>query len=455
MSKREQTTGLPKEGDKTPAEGSSPTPVTPKPRPSKRQEYRSRAERESEIQRYVILGTGIAVAVIVIILAAAIIVDQIITPNQAVASVNGQNITVSQFEKRVRLERVLRIQRISAFVNFYRQFGYPDDQIGQQLQQQEPYNTYYNELQIPDKMGLTVVNDMIEDQLIRQAAAEKGVTVTQEQIQEQVNQFFGYDPKAIAEAESTAEATATVEPSATPTPFVSPTPSPTPTTTPTPELTPTASTTPQATFSPEPTLSSTQQADQFTTNKNDFYSQLRSETGMSDNDINAYFESLALRQALRDSVATDITSTGPFVDARHILVATEEEANDIIDALKNGESFADLAKAVSTDTGSGAKGGELGWSPVSQYVKPFADAVLSAEIGAVVGPVKSEFGYHVIQVRAREDRDLTTDQADTAKENVFKTWLDNLKTEKADQTKTFDIWINHVPTDPASPFGSA
>ena len=459
MSKREQTTGLPKEGEKKPTEGASSEPVVPKPRLSKRQEYRSRAEREAEIQRYVILGTGVAVAVIVIILAAAIIVDQVITPNQAVASVNGQNITVTQFEKRVRLERVLRIQRISSFVNFYRQFGYPDDQIGQQLQQQEPFNTYYNELQIPDKMGLTVVNDMIEDELIRQAAAEKGITVTQDQIQEQINQFFSYDPAAIAAAEatpeSTAEATATVEPTATPTPFVSPTPSPTPTITPTPELTATATLTPQATIPPEPTLNSTQQADQFTTNKNDFYTQLRGETGMSDGEINAYFESLALRKALRDSIATDVTSTGTFVDARHILVATEDEAKDIIDALNSGESFADLAKAASTDTGSGAKGGELGWMPASQFVKPFSDAVLSAEIGEVVGPVKSEFGYHIIQVRAREDRDLTKDQVETAKENEFKAWLDDLKTSKADQTKTFDTWVNHVPTDPASPFGQA
>ncbi|MEO8609778.1 MAG: peptidylprolyl isomerase [Chloroflexota bacterium] len=459
MSKREQTTGLPKEGETKPTEEASSTPVVPKPRPSKRQEYRSRAEREAEIQRYVILGTGIAVAVIVIILAAAIIVDQVITPNQAVASVNGQNITVTQFEKRVRLERVLRIQRITSFVNFYRQFGYPDDQIGQQLQQQEPFNTYYNELQIPDKMGLTVVNDMIEDELIRQAAAEKGITATQDQIQEQINQFFGYDPAAIAAAEatpeSTAETTATVEPSPTPTPFVSPTPSPTPTITPTPELTATATLTPQATIPPAATLNSTEQADQFTKNKADFYTQLRSETGMSDGEINTYFESLALRKALRDSIATDVTTTGTFVDARHILVATEDEAKDIVDALNGGESFADLAKAVSTDTGSGAKGGELGWTPVSQFVKPFADAASTAEIGAVVGPVKSEFGYHVIQVRAREDRDLSKDQIETAKENEFKSWLDDLKTSKADQTKTFDIWVNYVPTDPASPFGQA
>ena len=50
---------------------------------------------------------------------------------------------------------------------------------------------------------------------------------------------------------------------------------------------------------------------------------------------------------------------------------TEEEANDIINALNAGESFAELAKSVSTDTGSGAKGGELGWQPATTYVKEF------------------------------------------------------------------------------------
>ena len=80
---------------------------------------------------------------------------------------------------------------------------------------------------------------------------------------------------------------------------------------------------------------------------------------------------------------------------------------------------------------------------------------LAADIGAIVGPVKSDFGYHIIQVRGREDRELTEDQVNTAKDNEFKTWLDDLKTAKADQTKTFDTWANHVPTDPASPFGQA
>jgi len=453
MSKRGQTTEAAKAGQKKPAESASLESAPKKARPSKREEYRSRAEREAQIQRYVILGTGFAVAVVAVILVIALVIDQIIAPNQVVASVNGQNITVGQFQKRVRLERVFRIQQLSNYYNFLQSVGYPADQVSQLITQEEPYTTLYNELQNPDRMGLAVVEDMVEDELIRQAAVEQGVTVTQDQIQEQINQFFGYDPEAIAAAESTAEATATVEPSATPTPFVSPTPSPTPTITPTPEFTPTASTTPQPTASPEPTLSGTQQAEQFNTTKNDVYNQLRSQTGMSDTDINAYFELQALRKALRDAVTPEITTTGPFVDARHILVATEEEAQDIIAALQDGESFAELARAVSTDTSNSAQGGELGWSPASQYVKPFADAVVSAEIGEVVGPIETEFGFHVIQVRAREDRELTDDQVEQAKNTAFQAWLDELKTAKADQTQRFDnTWFNNVPTDPVSPF---
>lgn len=448
MNKREQTTGLPKAPKKPEADPAAPQKGTPLSR-----EYRSRAEREAELQRYVILGTGIATAVVVIVLVIALIIDQLIVPNQTVATVEGQAISVAQFQKRVRLERVLRIQRLQSFISTYQSFGFPDDQIAQQLQSQEPYRSWYNELQIPDQMGLTVINEIADEQVIRNAAAAQNITVSQEEIQEEINQFFGYDPVALAEAESTAEATETAEPSATPTPYVSPTPSPTPTITPTPEFTATPSPTPLATIPPEPTLTTTQQAEQFNTTRNDFYGVLRSETGMSDADINAYFETIALRKALRDAVTPEITDKGLFADVRHILVETEEEAQDVIAALNAGESFADLARAVSKDTGSGANGGELDWAPVTQYVKPFQDAVINAEIGEIAGPVESEFGFHIIQVRAREERDLSEDQIENAKESAFATWLEDLKTSKQDQIKIEQTWVNYVPNDPPSPFG--
>lgn len=84
--------------------------------------------------------------------------------------------------------------------------------------------------------------------------------------------------------------------------------------------------------------------------------------------------------------------------AAHILVDEEAKAIELKQELDNGADFAELAKANSTDTGSGAQGGNLGWFGLGAMVKPFEDAVVAAEIGKVVGPVKSDFGYHLILV---------------------------------------------------------
>ncbi len=94
--------------------------------------------------------------------------------------------------------------------------------------------------------------------------------------------------------------------------------------------------------------------------------------------------------------------------ARHILVDKEEEAKDAITKLKGGAKFDDVAK-VSKDPGSKDKGGDLGWSPPANYVKPFADALVGLEKGKFTQtPVKSEFGYHVIQLDDVRDMKLPT-----------------------------------------------
>ena len=83
--------------------------------------------------------------------------------------------------------------------------------------------------------------------------------------------------------------------------------------------------------------------------------------------------------------------------ARHILVATEAEAKDIIVKLKAGAKFEELAK-VSKD-GSAANGGDLDWASAGTYVKPFSDALVALKNGHITEiPVKTEFGYHVIKL---------------------------------------------------------
>ena len=100
-------------------------------------------------------------------------------------------------------------------------------------------------------------------------------------------------------------------------------------------------------------------------------------------------------------------SGGKEYNARHILVEKEEEAKAIIVSLKKGAKFEDIAKKQSKDPGSGAKGGELGWSNAGSYVKEFSDAMVKLGKGKITEtPVKSQFGYHIIRVDDVRDAKL-------------------------------------------------
>jgi parvulin-like peptidyl-prolyl isomerase len=101
-----------------------------------------------------------------------------------------------------------------------------------------------------------------------------------------------------------------------------------------------------------------------------------------------------------------------LVCAAHILVAAEEEAIAVQARLEEGELFAEVASEVSIDTGSGAAGGDLGCTPPSQWVVEFGDAAMVADIGEVVGPVESQFGFHLIRVDSRTE--ATTDELQSA-----------------------------------------
>lgn len=88
--------------------------------------------------------------------------------------------------------------------------------------------------------------------------------------------------------------------------------------------------------------------------------------------------------------------------ARHILVKTEEECNALKQQIAEGADFADMANEHSTCP-SGRKGGELGTFGPGQMVKEFDEVVFNGEINTVLGPVKTQFGYHLLEVTSRED----------------------------------------------------
>lgn len=104
-----------------------------------------------------------------------------------------------------------------------------------------------------------------------------------------------------------------------------------------------------------------------------------------------------LQQAYDAAAKADKPQTE--IHARHILVATEAEAQAVLKRIKAGEDFAKVAKDVSKDAAE--DGGDLGWFTKDRMVPEFADAAFKLNVGQVSDPVKTQFGWHIIQVEGK------------------------------------------------------
>jgi foldase protein PrsA len=131
---------------------------------------------------------------------------------------------------------------------------------------------------------------------------------------------------------------------------------------------------------------------------------------------NLLFEAMSKRHAGPTSVEQ--------VHASHILVATKETAQEVLDKLAKGEAFAELAAQYSTDTGSKDKGGDLGWFPRDVMVPEFDQAAFTLEPGKVSQLVQTDFGYHIILVQEKAVRELEPAVYDQMQQKQFQAWLE-------------------------------
>ena len=119
---------------------------------------------------------------------------------------------------------------------------------------------------------------------------------------------------------------------------------------------------------------------------------------------------IASQAALDAQLAAGLEETEVVMQCgRHILVETETEAVDLMSQLDEGADFAELAIEFSIDTGSGAQGGDLGCADASNYVPTFAAAMETAAIDEIVGPVPSDYGFHIITVYERKTETVMPD----------------------------------------------
>jgi parvulin-like peptidyl-prolyl isomerase len=378
--------------------------------------------KDAEANRRLMIGLGAVGAILVLLLGAGLVQELILTPNQPVATVNQDRITSQDYRKRVLFS--------------WFQSG--------------------NQVQDPQGSSVQVLDQMIDEDLIREQARQRGITVSPDEVTQFIEQQFGYQSSP---------------PTPTPTPPVSPTPLPSPT--------PGGSPTPTPLPTPTP-----MSLEAYQTAYKNYLDQLNKATGFTEADFRALAESDLLRQKLYDAVTADVPTTEEEVRAQHILIrivepqptptplpagqptptpdpnaqptpvpVTADEAlariTEIKKQLDAGADFATLAKQYSEDTGTKDQGGELGWFGRGQMVKEFEDAAFALQPGQVSDPVKTQFGYHLIKVEERDPaHPIDAYTLDQKKYEAFQQWLTNVRTAANIQRN----WsLDKVPPTPPAP----
>lgn len=401
----------------------------------------ARLEREKRQSRMIIYTFAGILAVILLLLGYGILDMNYLQLQKPVAKVGDVEILVNQFEARVRLQR----QQLLSQYNMYAQYG---QLFGMDVQGQ--LKDIETQLNTPESVGQTVLDQMINEQLIRLEAQKRGLVVSQEQVIQAQQENFSYFPNGTPTAAPTA--TEVLYPDAPAQAFAVVTKTPIPTATSAPEETATA--TPEATdvveagptSTPLPTATPYTQAG-FEKELNASMESLK-KMGIKEADFTALFEFQVINKLVQDAITASVPTTETQVWARHILVPDEATAVLVLDELKNGGDFAALAAKYSTDSGSAVNGGDLGWFGKGAMVPEFEAAAFALEKPGDITPqaVKSTYGYHIIQLIAKQERPLDSNRYESAKNQAFSAWLTAARDEYG--VEIFDIWKKHVPSEP-------
>jgi parvulin-like peptidyl-prolyl isomerase len=413
--------------------------------------HMARLERERR-QANLIRGIAIgAILVVALLLGYGYININVLQLREPVATVNGEEISTGEWQERVQLHRINLLNLFNTYQFYQQSFGMDMSQQIQEIQLT---------LQSSELLGQDVLDQMIDEVLIRQEAERRGISVTAEEVERFIQESYQFFPDGTPTPTITptdvslptlSSEQLTILPStATPTEALTSTPartnSPDDSVTPTPTATtapPSPTPVPQ-----EPTATSTPYTlEGFQTQYSEALANF-DEAGVSEATVRSAYESQLLREKLQAEITADTPRTEEQVWARHILVEDLETAESILARLEEGEDFAEIAREESTDTGSGANGGDLGWFGRGAMVAEFEEAAFSTEIGEISEPIQSQFGYHIIQVLGHDEIPLNATQYEEKRQTAFTEWLANTR-EEADITIS-ETWQERVPPAPAS-----
>ncbi len=451
-------------------------PNQPPSRPSRR--TLSKKRREEQRQRMVIIATGTAIGLAVLALVIGLIYDQLWVPSRPVAQVNNVTLTTGDYWLEQRYEYA---RQISQNLQLLALFGGNAQLSGQFAGRAPAINQQVATIRSAP-IDEQVVTQWQNNQLIRQGAANLGIQVSDDEVIQSLTYDLGsvflppppvtptatLTPTVVLTATTATTATVAATATSAATPTATPEPTATPTVTPGgPTLTPTVTETPVPTSTPLPTPAASVAQEQLPRIIDELYERYTNELEqvevspeLSKDDFRLALIDQYRRQVLERKIQEQLVPEAGFtptadpsqVTARQILLrvepasdATEEqreqayaevkrEADDLLARLRDGEDFAQLATEFSEDPGSAEQGGNIGSFDKSgvadngaTYPPALVEAAFKLGLNEISEPVRTQFGWHILQVTNRQVPDQAQ-QLNDRRAEAFNEWLEEQRT---------------------------
>ena len=429
---------------------------------------KSRMIRETRNKRWLTFGIVVVAALVFGLIAYGVVNEYVLKQNRAVARVDNKAITLSDYESQVRFRRYNYVQNSVQTYQFAQAYGL-DISF---------YQSYLTEIQsiLTDSQTLAsnVLDELIDNIITEKEANKLGITVSDAEVNKRMEEFFRFyaDGTPTPTVTVTPFATSTMNPlqltltAPTSTPTLEPTeagltatatleptsipPTATAEPTSTPDLTATAAPTATEAYTatPEPTITP-YTYDGYTKLMKDYLTSI-SDLNFTRPDLNNLLKAQIYHERMLEEVTKDLKPEQDQVWARHILVATEDEARAVMERINKGEEWCNLAAELSTDTSNNSKCGDLGWFGPGEMVTEFEVAAYSLPAGEISQPIPTKFGWHLIQVLGHEIRPLSQSEFEQLKQDNFDQWLVQKRADY--KIEKFDlIWQENIPLEPTLP----
>ncbi len=390
------------------------------PRPMTKKQ-RTRAEREARLNRWIIAGT-VAVGVLVVgILLYGYLAENVFKGRAPVATVNGVPITTADFQARVRHYRIVLQEQRNYYTAQRMQLDPTDPNVSFLL---EYLNNQIRQLDsmlsetYATALGKEVLDRMVQEEIVRQEAARRGIAVSQEEIDRAIEEQFGYD----RDAATAALLTPTVVPTAPVT----------------------AETALTATATPAPTPVPKEEFDR---RYQEYVKTYLKPSGLSEARFRAMVEASLLYDKVQQAMAAELPQTMEQVQIRYFSFSTQEEAGKAAERLGKGEKWEDIAAEIKEDEKGTAYASEPEWVTkgflTEQFGKEAAGTVWETPVQQYTAPLAGTDGrWYIVQVMGREVRELESWLRSYEEQRVFQEWLQG----QMATVQYSEDWTSKVPT---------